>query len=115
MKKLVYAVVAMALLTGTSLADEKRKKHFQNIDADNNGKITAAEHAEFWGRWFKHKDKNKDGALSFEEYDNSAVFRACDKNEDNKIDTAEHDAFRKRQFKGYDANQDGHVTWEEFS
>jgi Ca2+-binding EF-hand superfamily protein len=113
MKKIVYSAVAFVLLTGTAFAG--KEKHFKNIDADNNGKATPKEYADFWDRWFKQTDKNGDGALDFEEYDNSSVIKACDKNEDNKIDVAEHRGYRKKQFKTYDANKDGHVTLEEFS
>ena len=63
------------------------------MDADNDSKVTPAEHAEFWERWFKRKDKNKDGVLEFEEFDNSSIFARIDKNEDNKIDRDEHRIF----------------------
>jgi len=85
------------------------------MDVDNNGKATPKEFTDFWDGWFNRKDKNGDGALEFEEYDNSSVIKQCDKNEDNKIDLDEHRLFRKRQFKTYDANKDGHMTLVEWT
>ena len=115
MKKIVYSAIAFALLTGTSLAARGTEKIFKKIDADNNGKITSTEHAEFWKKIFKQRDKNGDGVLEFEEYDNSSVFHRMDKNEDSKVDPDEHKAFRARQFKIVDENKDGHLTLEEFT
>jgi Ca2+-binding EF-hand superfamily protein len=116
MKKIVYSAIAFALLTGTAFAaKEVETKRFNAMDQDNDGKVTATEHAGFWDRWFKRTDKNKDGVLEFEEFNNSSVFARIDKNEDNKIDPDEHKVFFARQFKFLDANKDGHVTLEEYT
>jgi ABC-type metal ion transport system substrate-binding protein len=116
MKRIVFSAIAFALLTGTAFAaKEAEQKRFKAMDQDNDSKVTATEHADFWERWFKRKDKNKDGVLEFEEFDNSSVFARIDKNEDTKIDPDEHKVFFARQFKILDANQDGHITWEEFT
>jgi hypothetical protein len=114
MKKIVYSTVVFALLSGTAFAISKEKM-FEKMDADNNGKATPKEFVDFWGQWFTRKDKNKDGALEFEEFSNSSLINAMDKNKNDKIEVAEHDAYRKRQFKQYDANKDGHLTVEEFT
>lgn len=114
MKKIVYSAVVFALLSGTAFAITKEKM-FEKMDADNNGKATPKEFVDFWGLWFTRKDKNKDGALEFEEFNNSTLINQMDKNKDDKADSAEHEAFRKRQFKKYDANKDGHLTLEEFT
>ena len=118
MKQIVYAAIAFALLTGTAFAGPEKPvkvKNFKKMDADKNGKATPKEFADYWDRWFKRLDKNGDGALEFEEFNNSSLINKMDKNQDNKIDVAEHQAYRKRQFKSYDANKDGHMTLEEFT
>ena len=115
MKKIVYSAIAFALFNGAAFAAKGTEHAFKKIDADNNGKITSKEHAEFWEQIFKQRDKNVDGVLEFEEYDNSSVFDRMDKNEDNKVDPDEHKAFRARQFKIVDENKDGHLTLEELT
>ncbi len=88
---------------------------FRRIDANQDGKITPTEHAKFWQGWFKRTDKNGDGVLEFEEYDDSRVFARMDKNQDNKVDSDEHDSFRAGHFKILDENQDGKLTLEEYT
>ncbi len=116
MRKLFCSAIIFFLLASAAFADEKAdKRQFQGMDSDQNGKVTATEHADFWKRWFVRQDKNKDGVLEFDEFDNSPVFARIDKNEDGKIDPDENKLFFARQFKVLDANQDGHVTWEEYA
>ena len=87
---------------------------FKKMDADNDSKVTATEHTEFWQRHFKRSDKNKDGLLEYEEFPKSSLFPRIDKNEDLKIDPDEFKTFFARQFKSKDANKDGHLTLQEY-
>lgn len=114
MKTIVFSAIAFALLTGTAFAAKAGEKMFNKMDADNDSKVTPTEHSEFWKRYFKRRDKNKDGVLEFEEFDKSSLFPRIDKNEDNKLDPDEFKTFYARQFKAKDANKDGHLTLQEF-
>ena len=115
MKTIVYSAIAFALLTGTAFAANGTEKMFKRMDADNNGKAMPTEHADFWDQWFKRTDKNGDGVLEFEEFDNSSVINRMDKNKDNKIDLAEQRGFYKLVFKVLDANKDGQLILEEYT
>jgi Ca2+-binding EF-hand superfamily protein len=66
---------------------------------------------------FQEMDKNKDGKLSREEFDQEAVrvFKENDKNNDGALDKSEFSQIKGAQskFGDLDANKDGKVTMEE--
>lgn len=59
------SLVATVLLAGTAFANEQEK--FRTMDTNNDGRITAAEHAAGAQRMFTMMDTNKDGAVTMEE------------------------------------------------
>jgi Ca2+-binding EF-hand superfamily protein len=66
---------------------------------------------------FQEMDKNKDGKLSREEFDQEAVkvFNENDKNHDGALNKSEFSRIKGAQskFEDLDANKDGKVTMEE--
>ena len=66
---------------------------------------------------FQEMDKNKDGKLSMEEFDQEAlrVFNENDKNRDGALSKSEFSQIKgaKSKFADLDTNKDGKVTMEE--
>ena len=65
MKKLLSILLVLGFVTVVSA--KGHGKHFKEMDADKNGKISLDEFKNAKGKWFEKIDANKDGTLSKEE------------------------------------------------
>lgn len=118
---------AMAIVPATALAMEpylpKTPKAFGKLDADANGKVTAAELTPRAEKRFARIDADGNGAVSAAEIDASLqkamerrrgrILADLDTDKDGTITRAELDASVDRLVAAADADRDGGVTLDE--
>ena len=113
--------LTMAEFTGGAGAwDDDREDSFENLDANNNGRV---ERSEWHGSAdaFQWLDVNNDSVLSRLEVVGQTTagqrdfdsFASLDYNSNNSIDFAEW-RWSRRSFNNYDTNGDGRLTRQEF-
>jgi Ca2+-binding EF-hand superfamily protein len=105
------------------------KDEIRAMDANGDGKISAAEHAAGAKAMFVAMDANKDGIVTAAEMDaanrakggnasagqlsSAEKIAVIDTNKDGKLSTVEHSAASRKMFEKMDKNKDGFVTAEE--
>jgi Ca2+-binding EF-hand superfamily protein len=129
MKNILVATAALLVAAGAANAQPLRgAAMFEQLDADNDGKITKAEMSAGRERMFKRLDKNGDGAVDEAEVEQarqmikdraataevrlSGQWRRMDKDGDGKVSAAEFQA-RSVMFDLADRNGDGTITENE--
>jgi Ca2+-binding EF-hand superfamily protein len=121
----LLAGVAMAPASGFAMEPylPKTPKAFNKVDADSDGKVTAAELRPLAERRFARLDTDKNGAVSDAEID-AALQKALDRrrgrilakldaDKDGTISRAELDRFVDGMVAAADSNGDGGVSLEE--
>jgi len=105
---------------------------FDSMDADGDGRVSEAEHADGARKMFATMDANGDGRVTATEMtaahekvtgkrttkdDLPATEKiaAIDTNGDGVLSAEEHEAGSKLMFERMDADHDGFLTWSEFS
>ncbi|MGE4219463.1 MAG: EF-hand domain-containing protein [Alphaproteobacteria bacterium] len=127
--KLTLLATALLVLPGVAAAksDGDRPNRFDQmfkaVDANGDGRITAAEESAYREARFKTLDANGDGVVSAEEYTAShraklderlrSHFAKLDADGDGKLSAAEAEGKRKADIMKFDANGDGAVTQDE--
>ncbi|MEO5365255.1 MAG: hypothetical protein H7831_02655 [Magnetococcus sp. WYHC-3] len=122
--------LASLLLAGTATAmaepDKGPARMFPQMDANQDGKVTAAEHESFHNRHFQDSDGNKDGFLDSTEMEMQMLQRmkerivqrmkALDQDGDGRLSAAEFNAKRQpERFLRHDRDGDGAVSLEEMT
>jgi Ca2+-binding EF-hand superfamily protein len=134
---MLMSMFGAAALSGTAVA--KDDGHFKMMDSNNDGKITATEHAAGATKMFTGMDTDKDGFVTAAEMDaySSKMWKdkgdkmagkegkaaghdhmmssadkiaTMDTDGDGKLSAAEHDAGAAKMFGEMDANSDGNIT-----
>ena len=104
----IICLVSLALTTQPAAAEpkavQKQKQRFNNLDQDNNGRVTQKEFLDFWKRQFQNTDKNKDGVHDQTEIHSSRHFEHFDHNKDGVITLEESLRVRKRHWSRFDVS-----------
>ncbi|WP_426318982.1 EF-hand domain-containing protein [Pseudoduganella sp. R-43] len=98
--------IAGALISAQAIAGPEVDKEFNSMDADQNGKVSAAEHAAGAKRMFEHMDANHDGKVGAAEM--TAAHKAITGQATKKSDMSAAD-----KIKAVDSDGDGVLTAEE--
>ena len=123
----IAAVVGSFALTGAALAGDDK---LDRLDADKDGKITAAEYTAGAKTSFDKLDANADGKVTAAEMDaayttskpgvgaakvpsSAEKIKALDTDADGALSSVEHEAGSRTMFDQLDANKDGSLTAEE--
>lgn len=122
----IAALVGSFALSGAALAGDDK---LDRLDADKDGKITAAEYTAGSKTAFDKLDANADGKVTAAEMDaayttsKAAVgaakapsgerIKALDTDGDGSLSSVEHEAGSRAMFDKLDANKDGSLTAEE--
>jgi hypothetical protein len=105
---------------------------FDGVDANRDGRVSAAEHAAAAKKMFRAMDANRDGKVTAAEMDaayskvtgNKAdqsgmsgadKIRVVDRDGDGVLTASEHDAASKEMFRKMDADRDGYLSREEWT
>lgn len=126
LKTLVIAG-GLSLIAASPVFASKAEDMFKKMDANADGKVTAAEHAQFSDTMFKQSDVDRDGKVSAAEceaaqatydqkVDKQAVtshLRQVDTDADGQISASENTAFEKSAFMRADKNADGSLSEDE--
>jgi Ca2+-binding EF-hand superfamily protein len=140
MKRSILHVSIAALATSFSaaapvIAEPKAQPalaEFDGVDADRDGRISAAEHAAAAKKMFRAIDANRDGNVTASEMDaayskvtgnkaeqsgmsGAAKIRVVDRDGDGVLTASEHDAASKEMFGKMDADRDGYLSREEWT
>ena len=140
MKRSILHVSIAALATYFSaaapvIAEPKAKPalaEFDGVDANRDGRISAAEHAAAAKKMFRAMDANRDGTVTAAEMDaaygkvtgNKAEqsgmsgtdkIKVVDRDGDGVLTASEHDAASKEVFRKMDADRDGYLSREEWT
>jgi len=129
-------VLAMCFSSAAVLGAEPKTKpalsEFEGVDADRDGRISAAEHAAAAKKMFRTMDGNRDGEVTAEEMDaaytdltgkkaeasdmNAAEkIKLVDRDGDGVLTASEHDAASKEVFRKMDADGDGYLSRQEWT
>lgn len=123
---------AIFLITAALLAGPEAGKQFLAMDADRDGKVSAAEHAAGAKTMFETMDMDHDGIVTAAEMtaahkavtgqaakpgDMAAAdkIKAVDDNGDGTLSAEEHAAGSKAMFARMDADKDGWLTKQEMA
>ena len=140
MKRSILHVSIAALATYFSaaapvIAEPKAKPalaEFDGVDANRDGRISAAEHAAAAKKMFRAMDANRDGNVTAAEMDaayskvtgNKAEqsgmsgadkIKVVDRDGDGVLTASEHDAASKEMFRKMDTDRDGYLSREEWT
>jgi Ca2+-binding EF-hand superfamily protein len=105
-RKLVLGAIALSALATSSAIANPVDKEFAMMDADKDGKVSAAEHAAGAKAMFEKMDSDKDGKVTAAEM--TAAHKAVTGRKAAKSDMSSED-----KIKAVDANGDGILTAEE--
>lgn len=125
MKRPLLLLVACAFPAHAALSD------FEAMDADGDGRISAAEHAAGAKKMFQAMDQNRDMRVTAAEMSaaqkaisgvqgihrrvsSADKIKTVDANGDGILSEAEHDAATRVMFAKMDANRDGFLTKDEW-
>lgn len=122
----IAALVGSFALSGAALAGDDK---LDRLDADKDGKITAAEYTAGSKTAFDKLDANADGKVTAAEMDAAYTtskpavgaakapsgerIKALDTDGDGSLSSVEHEAGSRTMFDKLDANKDGSLTAEE--
>jgi Ca2+-binding EF-hand superfamily protein len=140
MKRSILQVSMAALATYLSAAapvtaEPKAKPalaEFDGVDANRDGRISAAEHAAAAKKMFRAMDANRDGKVTAAEMDAAYTkvtgnkadpsgmsgadkIKVVDRDGDGVLTASEHDAASKEMFRKMDADRDGYLSREEWT
>lgn len=118
-KTLLVLLTAVAgTLAGTALAQSAdliyTQEHFDALDTNKDGKVSADEYRQFMNQAFDRIDANSDGVLSLDETDELIpldYFVWGDQNDDGVIDRQEFIDYTMKDFRKADTNNDGYLTF----
>ncbi len=115
MKKILFTLAGLALLTGIASADSLSHYEimFKSMDQDEAGKVSANEFFETWKKNFKQQDENGNGVLDHSEVRDEKIFQSFDANNDDAVDADEDHAKRREHFAILDTDHDGSLTLAE--
>jgi Ca2+-binding EF-hand superfamily protein len=127
-------VLAMCLAPAAALAGETKRKpalsEFDGMDANRDGRISAAEHAAGARKMFRAMDANRDGKVTAGEMDaaytkvtgkkaddlsGAEKIKLVDRDGDGVLTASEHDAAVKEMFRKMDADRDGYLSKDEWA
>jgi Ca2+-binding EF-hand superfamily protein len=100
-------VLALALCAAPALANEDHEAMFKKMDANGDGRVSAAEHDAYAASMFSKADANGDGKLTKGEL---TGFMVDEKGKSDKM--SEHKSDKKMNM--FDTNSDGTLTQSEF-
>lgn len=127
---------ALLLSPAAALAADSGRKpalsEFEGIDANRDGRISAAEHATGARKMFLAMDTNRDGKVTAAEMEAAFTkvtgkkaddgekgaadkIKAVDRDGDGVLTASEHDAASKDVFRKMDSDGDGYLSREEWS
>lgn len=128
----VFAALGGLLLAAGAVAGDAQSSwdnEMQMMDANHDGKISAAEHAAGAKKMFQMMDTDKDGKVSAAEMDagqakmkggkaahemsSAEKINAVDVNGDGVLTAAEHEGASQGMFEKMDADHDGNLTLAE--
>lgn len=132
MNSKAFALIAGALLSLQAVANPEIDKEFSAMDADHDGKVSAAEHAAGAKAMFDKMDANHDGKVTAAEMtaahkaitgqhaarsDMSAAdkIKVVDSDGDGVLTADEHAKGSASMFAKMDANKDGFLSREEMA
>lgn len=114
MKRMLFGTVGalgLSLLSAAAIANDHRGDHFDRLDADGDGAITAEEVSERGVNLVAEADADGDGAVTREEMrayrKAQRKARDADKNDDGLIDRTEFINAAQERFDRLDKNGDG--------
>ena len=129
-------VLAMCFSSAVALAAEPKAKpalaEFDGVDANRDGRISAAEHAAAARKMFRAMDANRDGKVTAAEMDAAYTkvtgktadesgmsgadkIKVVDRDGDGVLTASEHDAASKEMFRKMDADRDSFLSREEWT
>ena len=131
-----HILAALCLSSAAVLAADPKAKpalaEFDGVDANRDGRISAAEHAAAAKKMFRAMDANRDGTVTAAEMDaaygkvtgNKAEqsgmsgtdkIKVVDRDGDGVLTASEHYAASKEVFRKMDADRDGYLSREEWT
>lgn len=125
----LFTASALILSVPAAFAGDHHDKHFKKLDADGDGKVTRAEHAQGAQKMFAKADGNGDGIVTAAEMDAikasygdkpaqtqlsaAEKIRVIDQNGDGQLTAAEHTAGSEAMFAKADTDGDGVLSESE--
>jgi Ca2+-binding EF-hand superfamily protein len=127
--KMLVAVGGLSLAAISPLFAGDAEDMFKRMDTNADGKVTAAEHAQFAETMFKQSDADRDGKVSEAECDaaqaahdkkmkvdkkaTAAHMRLVDTDRDGQISQSENTTYARSEFVRADKNSDGTLNEDE--
>jgi Ca2+-binding EF-hand superfamily protein len=128
MKRFAFCALACALAMPLLAADSNPM--FRKMDANQDGRVSAREHARGAGAMFKAMDADRNGRVTAGEMtaaqskvgnqradgmDSAGKIRAVDRNGDGVLSASEHAAGSRAMFARMDRDRDGALDEREFA
>ncbi len=114
MKKMEMISLFVVTAAAAGLAAVPQKK-YNEMDANSDGKVSAAEYLQSRLDAFARLDTNGDGSLSGDEFKFPAAITRSDKDGDGKLNREEFNAQNQLSIKQLDKDGDGFLTLEELN
>jgi Ca2+-binding EF-hand superfamily protein len=127
-------LIALCFSSAAVLATDPKGKpalsEFDGMDANRDGRISAAEHAAGARKMFRAMDANRDGKVTAGEMDAAYTkvtgkkaddlsaaekIKLVDRDGDGVLTASEHDAAVKEMFRKMDADRDGYLSKDEWA
>jgi hypothetical protein len=113
MKKSITAAIVGVVIASSAQAVVPRASAEQ-MDKNQDGKVSMTEYVQAMTPRFNKLDKNKDGVLTPDEFTNANLFRLGDVDKNGSLTLPEYQRAYKKQFKNaHDKNGDGFISGDE--